>query len=62
MGALKDFLTGKTKRKIATTKGLVKDVQALGRFKSGKGLKNRAESRRVHRASSRTGVSVEAYR
>lgn len=51
----------KAEKKIAKTKELVKDVQALSQFKRTGTVSNMAETRRVHRASKRLGVSEAAF-
>lgn len=60
MGYLKDFLSGKTKRKIEKTKGQVRNVRALSKFKRGGSL-NVAERHGAKKAATRLGDSMGAY-
>lgn len=60
MGYLKDFLSGKTGRKIKKTKQKVRDVQALRKFKSG-GQLSPPESQAAKRAASRLGDAMNAF-
>ena len=62
MGVLRDYLSGKTGKKIAKTKRQVKDVQALIRMKRGIQPANQSGMQRVHRATARTGVGPGMFR
>lgn len=62
MGAFKNWVTGKTRRKTEKTKRKVRNVQALSKFKRGGGAgMNVAERHGAKKAATRLGDSMAMF-